>query len=235
MKKPVVVLKAGRTPTGAAAARSHTGSLAGFDTVVNGAFRQFGIQRVFDEEQLCDAARVLSVVPPPRGNRVAIVSPAGGYSVMSTDEIETADTLVPLTMAGLSGKTEAAIRAVVPAFASTQNPVDLTASATDDMTIATLAAVLEDEGVDIILCIALFAPLGISDRLIRRIAVLASDATKPVIVVTQFGPFTNGHISRLYDHGVVGFPSVARGVRAVRWLVERTQIKTRLGGHEPHC
>lgn len=224
----MVALKAGRTPTGAAAARSHTGRLAGSDTVVNGAFRQFGIQRVFDEEQLCDAARVLSVVPPPRGNRVAIVSPAGGYSVMATDEIEATDTLVPLTMAKLSRKTEAAIRAVVPPFASTQNPVDITASATDDMTIASLAAVLEDEGIDIALCIALFGPRGISDRLIRSLAILANDAAKPVVAVIQFGPFTNGHISRLYDHGVVGFPSVARGVRAVRWLVERAQIQERL-------
>ncbi len=229
-KKPVVVLKSGRTPAGAAAASSHTGQLAGSDSLVNGAFRQFGLQRVFDEEQLCDAARVLSVVQPPHGNRVAIVSPAGGYSVMATDEVEAADTLVPLTMATLSAKTVAAIRAVAPPFASAHNPVDLTASATDDMTIAALAAVLEDEGVDITLCITLFAPHGISDGLIRRIAGLTSEATKPVVVVAQFGPFTDGHISRLYDHGIVGFPSVSRGVRAVRWLVERADIQARLAG-----
>ncbi len=53
---------------------------------------------------------------------------------------------------------------------------------------------------------------------------MAEGATKPIVVVAQFGPFTNGHISRLYDHGVIGFPSVARGVRAVRWLVERSRI-----------
>ncbi len=226
-KKPVVVLKAGRTTSAAAAVASHTGHLAGSDRVVDGVFRQFGIQRVFDEEQLCDAARVLSVAGlQPRGNRVAIVSPAGGYGVMSTDEIEIPDVTVPLVMAKLSTNTEAIIRTVAPPFASVQNPIDLTPSATDDMTIATLEAMLEDEGVDIVLCIALFAPPGISDGLIRKIAGLVSDATKPVIVVSQFGPFTDGHISRLYDHGVVGFPNVSRGVRAVRWIVERAQIHT---------
>ncbi len=227
-KKPVLVLKAGRTPSAVAAVSSHTGKLAGTDRIVDGAFRQFGIQRVFDEEQLCDAARVLAAVPPPRGNRVAIMSPAGGYGVMATDEVEIPHTFASLAMATLSRKTENAIRAATPSFASAQNPVDLTTGATDDMTISVLSALLDDDGVDIVLCIALFAPPGISDGLIRRIAYLVTDAPKPVIVVTQFGPFSNGHISRLYDHGVIGFPSVARGVRAIRWLVERAQIQTRL-------
>ena len=227
-KKPVVALKAGRTASAAAAVSSHTGQLAGSDRVVDAAFRQYGIQRAFDEEQLCDAARVLSVVQPPSGNRVAIISPGGGYGVMATDEVEAAGNAVPLVMATLSGKTETAIREVVPPYASVHNPVDLSTAATDDITITAVSAVLEDDGVDIVLCMALFAPPGISDGLIRRIGILVSDASKPVIVVSQFGPFSDGHISRLYDHGVIGYPSVARGVRAVRWLVERAQIEERL-------
>jgi len=226
-KKPVVVLKAGRTPSGATAASSHTGRLAGTDSVANVAFRQFGLQRVFDEEQLCDAARVLSMVQTPKGNRVAILSPAGGYGVMAADEVEMPGTVVPLAMAKLTTETEAKIRAVAPPFASVHNPVDLTANATDDMTLAALTALFEDEGVDIVLCMALFAPSRISDSLIRRIASLAGDNAKPTVVVSQFGPFTDGHISRLYGFGVVGFPSVTRGVRAVRWLVERAQIEAR--------
>ena len=105
-RKPVVVLKAGRTSSAAAAVVSHTGRLSGSDRAVDGAFRQFGIQRVADEEQLCDAARVLSVVPPPHGNRVAVISPAGGYAVMSTDEIEMPDHIVPLRMAKFSRATQ---------------------------------------------------------------------------------------------------------------------------------
>ena len=224
-KKPVVVLKAGRTESAAAAVSSHTGQLAGSDRVVDTAFRQYGIQRAFDEEQLCDASRVLSMVQPPRGNRVVIISPGGGYGVMATDEVEAANSTIPLTMAELSAQTEAAIGTVVPPYASVKNPVDLSTAATDDITITALKAALEDDGVDIVLCMALFAPPGISDGLIRRIGILVSDATKPVIVVSQFGPFSDGHISRLYDYGVIGYPSVARGVRAVRWLVERGTIQ----------
>jgi len=230
-KKPVVVLKAGRTTSAAAAVASHTGHLAGSDQVVDSVLRQSGIQRVFDEEQLCDAARVLSFIGlQPHGNRVAIMSPAGGYGVMATDEVEMSEAIVPLVMAKLSSKTEAIIRSVTPSFASVQNPIDLTTSATDDMVITTLAAMLEDEGVDVVLCIAMFAPPGMSDGLIRKISGLVGDATKPVIVVSQFGPFTDGHISRLYDYGVIGFPNVSRGVRAVRWIVERAQMQRWLTG-----
>jgi acyl-CoA synthetase (NDP forming) len=232
-EKPVVALKAGRTPQGAAAASSHTGQLAGEDHLVTGAFRQYGLQRVYDEEQLCDAARVLSMVRPPDGNRVAIVSPAGGYSVMATDAVTDPLDPVPLAMARLSQPTEKVIRRLAPSFASARNPVDLTGNATDDMTMAALEAVLADPGVDILLSMTMFAPPGISDGIIRRIAGLATHTPKPIIVVSQFGPFTDGHIRRLYDHGVIGYPSVARGVRAVRWLVERAGIQARLAGKRP--
>ena len=227
-RKPLVVLKAGRTASATAAVASHTGRLSGSDRAVDGAFRQFGIQRVYDEEQLCDAARVLSVVPPPAGNRVAIISPAGGYAVMSTDEIESAEHPVRLSMAKLSGRTGAVLKTIAPPFASIHNPVDLTTTATDDMVIGALSAVLADKNVDMVLCVAMFAPPGITDGLIRRIAGLDNDARKPVVVVCQFGPFTDGHIRRFYDMGIIGFPSVARGVRALRWLEERRQIAGRL-------
>jgi acetate---CoA ligase (ADP-forming) len=84
----VVVLKAGRSEAGADAVSSHTGRLAGSDRVVGGAFRQYGVQRVFDDEELCDAAKTLSGLPPASGNRVAILTPAGGYGVMGADHVE---------------------------------------------------------------------------------------------------------------------------------------------------
>jgi acyl-CoA synthetase (NDP forming) len=225
--KPVVALKAGCTATAASAVISHTGQISGPDRVVDGVFRQFGIQRVYDEEQLCDASRVLSIMEAPLGNRVAVISPAGGYGVMATDAIEM-NNVIPLTMAELSKETEAAIHALLPPFASVHNPIDLTTSATDDITIEVLSVLLKDDTVDIILCVALFAPAGMSDGLIRKLASLANNARKPVIVVSQFGPFTNGYLSRLYDYGVIGYPSIVRGVRAVRWLVERAKIQSRL-------
>jgi acyl-CoA synthetase (NDP forming) len=154
------------------------------------------------------------------------MSPAGGYAVMATDEIEIADR-VPLRMARLSESTLGLLRTIAPPFASVRNPVDLTTNATDDMVIRALNALLKDDGVDMVLCVAMFAPPGITDGLIRRIAGVDNEARKPVIVVCQFGPFTDGDIRRFYDLGIIGYPSVARGVRALRWLEERREIEGR--------
>ncbi len=227
-EKPVVVLKAGRTSSGAMAVSSHTGKLAGSDNVVSGAFRQYGIQRVFDDEELCDASKTLSMLPPAPGNRVAVLTPAGGYGVMCTDYIEKRGVSFPLRMAKLSDKTKAIIREKTFKFASCSNPVDITASADDRMFAAALDALIEDEGVDIVICISFFAPPGITDLLEKLISERVKKSPKPVIVFSQYGPFTDRHLRAFHDAGVVGFPSIFRTVRAARFLVERAEIVSRI-------
>ncbi|MFP4309506.1 MAG: acetate--CoA ligase family protein [Desulfococcaceae bacterium] len=223
-KKPVVVLKAGRSAAGAEAVGSHTGRLAGSDRVVAGVFRQFGVQRVYDDEALCDAAKALSGLPIPAGDRVAILTPAGGYGVMGADHVELSPGPARLRMARLSPETEERIRAVTPAFASPHNPVDLTASANDRMVGAALDALLADPGVDIVICTAFFAPPAITDHMIDEIADRVAGSSKPVIVFTQYGPYTDDHLGRFHEKGVVGFPSIARAIRAARFLAERAEI-----------
>lgn len=228
-KKPVVVLKAGRTHTAASAVSSHTGKLAGSDNVISGALKQFGIQRVYDDEEFCDATKVLSMLPGAPGNRVAVLTAAGGYGVMCTDFIEKHDPRAPLEMARLSSGTKQRIKEATFPFTACENPVDITASADDRMFSQSLDALIEDEGVDIIICIAFFAPPGITENLIDIIARKIKKAHKPVIVFTKYGPFTDNSIKNLFYAGVVGYPSVGRAVRAARFLVERTRIIQRLG------
>jgi acyl-CoA synthetase (NDP forming) len=223
-RKPVIVLKAGRTPAGARAVSSHTGRLAGMDAVVGGAFRQYGIQRVIDDEELCDASKCLAMLPPAPGNRLAVLTPAGGFGVMCADYVEADQRGIKLAMAQLKSRTVRRIREASFPFAACDNPVDLTASADDGMFGQCLEALLEDDGVDIVICTAFFAPPAISDNLIREIANRARRSAKPVITVTQYGPFTDLYLRRFHDAGVVGFPSISRAVRAARFLVERTRI-----------
>jgi len=227
-EKPVVVLKAGRTHTAASAVSSHTGKLAGSDNVISGALKQFGIQRVFDDEEFCDATKVLSMLPGAPGNRVAVLTAAGGYGVMCTDFIENMDKRAKLLMAKLSEKTKKRIKDATFSFAACENPVDITASADDMMFSNSLDALIEDAGVDIIICIAFFAPPGITENLIDIIADKIRKSDKPVIVFTKYGPFTDNSIKNLYYGGVAAYPSVGRAVRAARFLVERTKIKQRL-------
>lgn len=224
MIKPIVVLKAGRTVSGSAAAASHTGRMAGSDRVVSGAFRQFGIQRAFDDEQLCDAAKALSSLPVPKGNRTAIISPAGGYGVMGADHVEFRKKGIQLKMAKLSADTMDEIKKLSFPFASCSNPVDLTASATNEMMGKTVELLIADKNVDIIICTAFFAPPAISEKLVDEIASRVKYSNKPVIVFTQYGPFTDKYLLKFHDKGVTGFPSISRAVRAARFLYERYLI-----------
>ena len=222
--KPVIVLKAGRTPAGARAVSSHTGRLAGMDAVVGGALRQYGIQRVFDDEELCDASKTLAMLPPAPGHRVAVLTPAGGFGVMCADHIEAGLRGIPLRMAILQPRTIQRIRKLSFPYAACANPVDLTAGADDVMVGRSLKALLRDEGVDVVICAALFAPPAISDGLVAAIAEQVRHSPKPVITVTQYGPFTDLYLRRFHDAGVVGFPTISRAVRAARFLVERARI-----------
>lgn len=231
-KKSVVVLKAGRTKAGQSAVSSHTGKLAGSDRVVNGAFHQYGVQRAFDEEEICDASKALSMLPPAKGNRVGVITAAGGYGVMCTDYIEQDDPRAKLQMAEFSSATREIIKKVNLPFASSHNPVDITASANDEMYAGTLDAVLAEEEVDVVICIVFFSPPAATKKLIDLIAERAEKSSKPVIVFTQYGPFTDDMLKKFYNRGVVGYSSIYRAVRAVRFLVERSRIISNLGGDE---
>jgi acyl-CoA synthetase (NDP forming) len=228
-RKPVVALKAGRTPSGVSAVSSHTGKLAGSDRVVSGAFRQYGIQRAFDDEELCDAAKTLSYLPPAPGNRVAVMTGAGGFGVMCADYIETENSRARLRMAELSSGTISRIRDKAPPYASCHNPVDLTAGVDDDLFVHTLQALLADAEVDIVICITFFAPHAVTDRLIDRMAEVINGSEKPVLVFTEYGPFTDTYLKEFYKKRMIGFPSLTRTVRAVRFLVERGRILSALG------
>lgn len=220
-RKPVVLLKAGRTQAGASAVSSHTGRLAGSDKVVSGALRQYGVQRAMDDEELCDASKVLSMVRPAQGNRVAVITPAGGFGVMCSDYIDSPDRRASLCMAEISEITQKRIKEKTFPYASCHNPVDLTAGATDEMFLETLKALMDDEGVDIIICVAFFAPPTISENLLPAMSALIREAPKPVLVFTQYGPFTDEYLRRFYREGVAGYPSINRVIRAARFLVER--------------
>jgi acetate---CoA ligase (ADP-forming) len=222
--KPIVVLKAGRTQSGALAVGSHTGRLAGSDRVVDFAFRQFGVQRAQDDQQLCDLAKALAGLPPARGNRVAVLGLAGAYGVMGADFVESEVRGVQLQMARLAPETVERIRRVAVPFAAAANPVDLTASATDAMFLETTRALVDDPGVDVVIVSTFFAPPGITEGLVEPLAELIRASPKPVIDFTLYGPHTDAFLRRFHALGVVGYPSIERAVRAARGLWERACI-----------
>src|ERR1700681_849075 len=121
-KKPVVVLKAGRTSMGARAASSHTGALAGNDKIYEDVLRQSGVIRARSLRDLLEFARGIPVLPTPKGNNVVIITGAGGSGVLLSDAcVDNA-----LTLMAMPADLDAAFRKFIPPFGAAGNPVDIT-------------------------------------------------------------------------------------------------------------
>ncbi len=176
-KKPILVVKSGRTEAGARAASSHTGSLAGLDVAVDALFGQAGVVRTDTIEELFDLALLLANQPVPRGSRVGILTNAGGPGIMASDACDSRGLLLP----SLSPATEAALREFLPEEASTKNPVDMIASASAESYEKALRLLLADSNLDAAL--VLFVPpivteaQGVAEAILRG----AAGATKPVV------------------------------------------------------
>ena len=147
--KPVVVVKAGRTPAGSRAAGSHTAGLASNEAAVAALMRQCGVIRVDTIDEMFDVAACLDLQPLPAGRRVAIVTNAGGPGILAADACEGAG----LEVAELSDVTRARLGTRLPAHASLRNPVDLVASAGPDAFRDAVEGVLSAPEVDALIVI----------------------------------------------------------------------------------
>jgi len=143
-KKPMLAIKSGTSPEGAKAASSHTGSLAGSEAAYDAIFMQSGIQRVEGITELFHYAQAFGSQPVPKGNRIAIVTNAGGPGIMATD----AAVRHGLKLAQFSDVTLGKLKNDLPATASIHNPVDVIGDATHERYEAAIRHVLQDENVD---------------------------------------------------------------------------------------
>lgn len=181
-KTPVVAIKSGTTAAGTRAASSHTGSLTGSESAYEAAFAQSGILRAGSMEELFDYALAFAYQPPLKGNRVAIVTNAGGPGIITTDAIERSSVAGSgLKMADFTPETIQKLRDGLPATANVFNPVDVIGDARSDRYRIALQAVLNDPGVDA--AIVLFTPQAASDTEVTAevIAELANASPKPVL------------------------------------------------------
>ncbi|NLE37536.1 MAG: CoA-binding protein [Pirellulaceae bacterium] len=174
--KPILAIKSGRTPQGADAAGSHTGSLAGEDSVCDAVFREAGIIRVNSIEQLFNSAIMYAYQPMPAGDRLAIVTNAGGPGVMATD----AAVRVGLSIPRFTDETTARLKAALPETANVKNPVDVIGDARADRYGAAVEAVLEDPNVDQALVILTPQSMTDIESIAEGVCRLHATATKPI-------------------------------------------------------
>jgi len=150
LKKPIVAIKTGTTSESSRAAKSHTGALSGSDAIYSAAFRQAGVIRAEDEEELCEVVVGLLSQPLPRGNRVGILTMGGGFGVVTAEACEKEG----LKIASLEQHTLEKLNGILPPRWSHGNPVDLVGIKTisgDNTVSSCLRLLMEDANVDIVI------------------------------------------------------------------------------------
>ncbi len=179
-KKPVVVMKFGRTRKGSIAAASHTGALTGTHQVYSSVFHQSGVIEVTRTHDLLDVAMALSMQPPMRDNRVAIIGASGGFAVAATDYLEEHGVEVPT----FSEELQQRIRreADTKAYASLQNPIDLAADFRAAPLLKCLEIALQQDTIDGAIAALPASPYPPLDDTIRTIERMQTQSGKPVLI-----------------------------------------------------
>jgi len=221
---PVIAIKSGTSEAGAAAAASHTGSLAGSDALYDAIFSQSGIMRCSTVNQLFDYAQALACKKVPRGDKIAIVTNAGGPGIIATDMSENSG----LKLATFTEDTIRELHKYLPPTANFHNPVDVIGDAARDRYENTLATVVSDPGVDSVLII--LTPQSMTDAVGTAEAVvnIARSEVKPIVCAFMgVVDVSDGvHLLQQNHVPVYQFPeSAARAMGALyannRWLSRR--------------
>ena len=228
-RKPIVTVKAGRTAAGARAAVSHTGSIVGRDVASESLLEQCGVLRVSTMEEMFTLAPAFAMQPVPQGNRVGIVTNAGGPGILATD---TAVTL-GLALAELHPRTQAKLKKILPPQATVGNPVDLIASATPERFESALTAVCADPNVDAV--IAIFVSPIISDptSMAEAIAKAFRSSTKTRLAVFMSKAASAEGTDRLRAEGLPVYLYPEEAATALAAMNRYRELRDRPAGTIP--
>ena len=221
-KKPVVILKAGTTAAGTKAASSHTGSLTGADIAYGAAFKRSGIIRAETFERLFDYATALAMQPLPSGDRVAIITNAGGPGIMAADAVEK----MGMHVAVLADSTATALKKKLPEAASVGNPIDVLGDADPERYTTALAAAQEDDSVDAVIVIltpqAMTRPAETANAIASNIK-----GNKPVLACFMGGEDVLPGREELVARNLPDYPSPDRTVAALKAMCDYAAWKKR--------
>lgn len=231
-KKPIIALKVGRSEAGSGAAASHTGSLVGSDALYDASFRQTGIIRVDTIEELLDTAKAFSMQPLPAGNRIAVLTEAGGPGIIAMDELG----LSPdITMAPLENKTIEALKEALPPMAivdHTTGYIDMSAAADEDHHAKALEILLEDPNVDGIVHLSVPPTFLLPDVMAEKTAAVLKKSAKPVTICYLAGEWINNARKILEAAGIPTFDMPERAARAMKNMVLRSKLLKQKGEEE---
>ena len=222
--KPIVVLKSGVSEHGAAAAASHTGSLAGASKVYTAAFNQAGVIQSTDLNDLFDCTLALSLQPPMKGENLLIITNGGGVGVLATDSAEQAG--VPLKFAPKDVQEE--LKQHMPAFGSAKNPVDLTGMAGNDWYHDTVNFAFGHKWVDALVVLycetAMTNPMEIAQSIHKAISETGIK-DKPVTISFVGGERCEEAMQWLVEHDIPAYDAPDLAVKAMGTLRDYARLQ----------
>jgi acyl-CoA synthetase (NDP forming) len=222
IKRPVVVIKSGRTQAGTRAASSHTGTLAGVDQIYEAAFRKAGIIRVEGIEEMFDLCQAFCHCPLPKGNRVAIVTNSGGPGILAADKAER----LGLDVAEPPLSLQKYLKPHLSPHASLKNPIDLTVESGYDEYLITLDSALSKYDSAIVINVA--TPYLDSTGIARGIIDAAKGHQKPIITNFMAGRIVKEAIHLLEEKHMVNLATGERCAFVLSKLTERKKILERI-------
>ncbi|HEY0382550.1 MAG TPA: acetate--CoA ligase family protein [Candidatus Elarobacter sp.] len=206
-KKPVIVLKAGRTALGAKAASSHTGALAGDDKVYDDVLRQSGVIRARGLNEMLQFARAIPILPTPKGENVVIITGAGGSGVLLSDAVVDAG----LTLMKFDPDLDEAFKKFIPPFGASGNPVDITGGEPPKTYQNTIRLGLEDDRIHALILgywHTIVTPPMVFAKLTAEVVeeFRAKGINKPVVASLAGDVEVEEASEYLYDHGIPAYP-----------------------------
>ncbi|NNM72012.1 acetate--CoA ligase family protein [Enterovirga aerilata] len=205
-KKPVIVLKAGRTSAGARAAASHTGALAGNDKIYEDVFKQAGVVRARSLRQLLEFARGVPILPTPKGENVLIITGAGGSGVLLSDSVVDNG----LSLMQMPPDLDEAFKKFIPPFGASGNPVDITGGEPPRTYQNTVRLGLEDDRIHALILgywHTIVTPPMVFARLMVEVVeeMKAKGKVKPVVASLAGDIEVEEASQYLYDHGIPAY------------------------------
>lgn len=222
-KKPVIIVKSGRTEMGSKAVSSHTGSIAGSDIAFETAFRKAGVIRAYSVEELFDYAISFSYQPLINNKRIAIVTNAGGPSVMAVDAIEKAG----LELAEISEKTQENLKSFLPPAANTHNPVDALGDVNAENYGKALDVILSDENVDGVICILTPQVVTEVEETAEKIIEISKKYHKPVVGCFMGGKRIEPGVKKLIEGKIPNYQFPERCVRTLKSMLDYKKYLSR--------
>lgn len=220
-KKPVIVLKAGKTKEGSQAVSSHTGSMAGVAEVYSSAFKQSGIIEAFDLEDFFALAKGFSCSKLPRGKRVAIITNAGGPGILITDLLMGNG----LELAKLSNKTKNILKEKLPEAAATHNPIDILGDAKSDRYQLALEIVATDSQVDSIIVVLTPQKMSEIQQTIQVVGKLNKQIKQTLICCFLGEAEINKYYPDFSHYGLAQFNYPAQAVKVLKEITKYATTK----------